>query len=176
MHRIPNILKRFRRDESGVALVEFSVFLPLFLLSFFVVVEFSRIFFSYQGAIVGVRDAARYLARVAEADICVTEPATPNNGTVTFAGSTTIAEGIVERTMYNESDVLPNNVSLTSVAVLVRCIVEPGEYRQANIPIVTVTANISITLPLGAILEFNGQPLLPPITPTIIDESRVFGV
>lgn len=172
-------IRRFRREESGVALVEFALFLPLFVLSFFVIVEFSRIFFSYQGAIVGVRDAARYLARVADADVCVTIPATPNNGTVTVAGSNAIAEDILLRAMRNEEDgtpVLPTNVELTSVAVLVRCVVEPGDYRQLNIPIVTVTAQINITLPLGNILELNGQPLLPPITPTIIDESRVFGV
>ena len=91
-------------------------------------------------------------------------------------GASSIAETIVRRNMNNESDVLPNNVQVTSVAALVRCVVQPGDYRQLNIPIVTVTAQINITLPLGGVLELNGQPLLPPITPTIIDESRVFGV
>lgn len=176
MREFQTYIDRFRREESGVALVEFALFLPLFALSFFVIVEFSRIFFSYQGAIVGVRDAARYLARFAEADVCVTSPATPNNGTVFVPGASSIAETIVRRNMNNESDVLPNNVQVTSVAALVRCVVQPGDYRQLNIPIVTVTAQINITLPLGGVLELNGQPLLPPITPTIIDESRVFGV
>ena len=59
MREFQTYIDRFRREESGVALVEFALFLPLFALSFFVIVEFSRIFFSYQGAIVGVRDAAR---------------------------------------------------------------------------------------------------------------------
>ncbi|MEO9825649.1 MAG: TadE/TadG family type IV pilus assembly protein [Paracoccaceae bacterium] len=180
MRRLRQHIDKFRREESGVALVEFALFLPLFVLAFFVIVEFSRIFFSYQGAIVGVRDAARYLARVAEADVCVTSPATPNNGTVVVPGGNSIAEDIVLRAMRNEEEgstpVLPDNVSLTSVAVLVRCVVEPGDYRQLNIPIVSVTAQINITLPLGNILELNGQPLLAPITPTIRDESRVFGV
>ncbi|CAN0605625.1 unnamed protein product, partial [Ectocarpus sp. 12 AP-2014] len=75
MRNVSAYLTKFRREESGVALVEFAIFLPLFLLAFFVVVEFSRIFFSYQGAISGVRDATRYLARVADADVCVTNPA-----------------------------------------------------------------------------------------------------
>lgn len=176
MRRLLAHIDNFRRDESGVALVEFAIFLPLFVLSFFVVVEFSRIFFSYQGAIVGVRDASRYMARVASAGICVTNPATPNNGTVTVPGSNAIAAEIVERSMRNESNLLPNNVVLNSVAVLVRCVVDPGQYRQANLPIVTVSAQITITLPLGNVLELNGQPLLPTIDPVILDESRVFGV
>lgn len=176
MDKLTSYLDRFRREESGVALVEFAIFLPLFLLSFFVVVEFSRIFFSYQGALAGVRDATRYIARVADADVCVTSPATPHNGTVVVPGSSGMAEAIVARSMHNESNVLPNNVELTSVAVLVRCVVEPGAYRQANIPIVSVTAQINIILPLARVLELNGQALLPEITPTIFDESRVFGV
>lgn len=176
MRNVSAYLTKFRREESGVALVEFAIFLPLFLLAFFVVVEFSRIFFSYQGAISGVRDATRYLARVADADVCVTNPATPNNGTVLVPGGSGMAETIVARSMHNESNVMPNNVELTSVAVLVRCVVEPGAYRQSNIPIVTVTAQINIILPLASVLEFNGQALLPEITPTIFDESRVFGV
>jgi Flp pilus assembly pilin Flp len=176
MEKAFTYLDRFRRDESGVALVEFAIFLPLFLLSFFVIVEFSRIFFSYQGAIVGVRDASRYLARVADANVCVTNPATPNNGTVIVPGSRPIARDIVLDSMRNENSVLPANVRLENVFVIVRCVVEPDNYRQANVPIVSVSARINIILPLGNVLELNGQPLLPRIRPTIIDESRVFGV
>ena len=176
MEKALTYLDRFRREESGVALVEFAIFLPLFLLSFFVIVEFSRIFFSYQGAIAGVRDASRYIARVADANVCVTTPATPNNGTVVVPGSRAIARGIVLDSMRNEKSVLPSNVRLSNVSVFVRCVVEPDNYRQPNVPIVSVSARINIILPLGDVLELNGQPLLPRIRPTIIDESRVFGV
>ena len=54
-----NLLLRFFKRSEGAALVEFAILLPVFVLAFFTIVEFSRTFFSYQGAVVGVRDAAR---------------------------------------------------------------------------------------------------------------------
>ena len=58
---------RFAEREDGAALVEFALLLPIFLLLFAMAVEGSRTFWSYQTAIAGVRDAARYVARAAPA-------------------------------------------------------------------------------------------------------------
>jgi Flp pilus assembly protein TadG len=173
---------RFYRDEGGVALVEFAIFLPIFVLSFFVIVEFSRVFFSYQGAMTGVRDAARYMARVYPAEVCagaadgssvvtnvVTNPADTNSD---------IAFQIIKRNMHNENNAFPSLVRVVSVSTSYRCVTPAteGTFRQAEVPIARVFAVVEITLPLGGILELNGLPLLPKITGRIADESRIYGV
>ncbi len=178
LHMIIAAMKKFRRQEDGVALVEFAFFLPLFVLSFFVIVEFSRTFFSYQGAVVGVRDATRYAARTFDTNICV--GAAGGSGTTVSIGTSGAPDttyGIIERNMMNEVSALPANVEIVSVSTSYRCEVPAaGTYRQAEVPIARVFATIRITLPLGRILELNGQPLIPSITTTIDDESRVYGV
>jgi hypothetical protein len=179
-------LSRFLRREDGVALVEFAMFLPLFLLSFFVIVEFARVFYSYQGAVVGVRDAARYYARVAPAGICVNAGGVGgmltgpdyNNVGAHPSGRTDAAYQIVWRNMDNETGFLPTSVFLIDVTVLYQC-VTGGGYRQEEVPIAIVAADIEIVLPLIGILELNTfQGIIPngKITHTIIDESRIFGV
>lgn len=183
MRALQASLTRFRKGEDGVALVEFAMFLPLFLLSFFVIVEFSRIFFSYQGAVVGVRDAARYMARVAPEGICV-GASDGTGGVLNYAnsdgggGSIDAAYAIVHRNMENETSVLPTNVEILSVAATYVCVVPAtaGTYRQDEVPVAQVAANIRITLPLAGILELNGQALIPSITHTITDQSRIYGV
>ena len=180
MFRLKNIsLSDFRKKEDGVALVEFAIFLPLFVLSFFVIVEFSRTFFSYQGAVAGVRDAARYAARTYDPGLCV-NASNGSGGTAIIGTAATpdITYGIVERNMVNEIAALPENIRIVQVSTNYRCVVPStaGTYRQAEVPIVMVFATIEITLPLGRILELNGRPLIPSITTVIGDESRVFGV
>ncbi|MGI9388754.1 MAG: TadE/TadG family type IV pilus assembly protein [Boseongicola sp.] len=179
---IKTLVRRFRRDEDGVALVEFAIFLPLFLLSFFVIVEFSRVFFSYQGAVVGVRDAARYLARVAPEGIC-SGAANGSGGVLVFSnpdgngGFEDAALQIVRRNMDNEYDVLPEKITIQSVTSTYVCVVPPaGTYRQNEVPIAQVAAQVEIELPLGGILTFNGLQLIPNITHTVTDQSRIFGV
>ena len=173
-------VKRFYRDESGVALVEFAIFLPLFLLAFFVIVEFSRVFFAYQGAMTGVRDAARYMARVYDAEICVNQA--DGSSTVTSVGNANadsdVAYQIIKRNMHDENQELNAElVRIVSVATSYRCVVSgEGVYRQVEVPIARVFAVVEITLPLGGILELNGLPLLPKITGEIADESRIYGV
>lgn len=172
-------LTRFYKDEGGVALVEFAIFLPIFVLSFFVIVEFSRVFFSYQGAMTGVRDAARYMSRVYPAEIC--EGADDADSEVTSIGNATnntdIAYQIIKRNMHDENSQFPAKVRIVSVSTSYRC-VKPAEgtYRQLEVPIARVFATVEIELPLGGILELNGLPLLPKITGEIADESRIYGV
>lgn len=182
-----HIIQRFSKREDGVALVEFALFLPLFLLSFFVIVEFARVFFAYQGAIVGVRDAARYMARVVPADICVDaggvgdvlEGAAYNNVDAVNGRHDAIYQ-IVWRNMDTEdTSLLPVNVFLLDVDAVYRCVLDEGAYRQEEVPVVIVAADIEIRLPLIGILEFNNVEWinnLSNITHTVIDESRIFGV
>lgn len=181
--------KKFKSDEDGVALVEFAIFLPLFVLAFFVVVEFSRVFFSYQGAIVGVRDSARYLARVSDGQICedagntggfVQVVATSGDQTGGLINAKSVVKEIIVRNMDNEVEgILPEKVSLiddTISATYVCVEANAGDYRQARVPIVQVSATFRIILPLAGILELNGQPLIPEITHQVTDQSRIFGL
>ena len=174
--RFTSFLKRFRKSEDGVALVEFALFLPLFVLSLFVIIEFSRLFISYQGAITGVRDAARYMARTVAGDICVT---TSGAGQASQTVSSGYYYTIVTRNMDTEVDgVLPNLVTLNTITSRVTCEShsDPERYRQAQVPMAEITANFTIVFPLVGILEINGLPLVNSITRDVTDSSRVFGV
>lgn len=170
-------MARFWRGDDGVALVEFAIFLPVFLLAFFVVVEFGRTFFNYQSAVAGVRDATRFAARTVDHDVCA--GATNGSGAVLNIAGPSAPDrlyGIVARNLQDETGVLPVNVRLLQVASFYRCIVESGTYRQPEVPVVRVEARLQVVLPLGEILEVNGQRVLNDITTLVADESRVFGL
>lgn len=179
------LINDFRKDTSGVALVEFAIFLPVFVLSLAVVVEGARIFFSYQAAVVGVRDAARYLSRTAPGDICTIWA---NSGIVENydASIQTALVGIIDEAMDNENDQLPSQVTRGTVAATWVCeappsagTVTPGgvvtEYRQALVPMAQVSAQFTITYPLGNVFNLNGFTL-PTIDHIVVDRSRIFGV
>lgn len=170
-------IRRFRRREEGVALVEFAIFLPIFLLAFFVIVEFGRTFFNYQSAVAGVRDATRYAARTLDQDICVGE-ADGAGAVLNIARAPTpdAYYTIIERNLLDETGVLPTNIRLRRVVSSYRCVVTAGAYRQDEVPIVRVRARLEVVLPLGEILEFNGQRVLRNIVTNVTEESRVFGL
>src|SRR5438132_4862317 len=58
-------LSRFRRDERGIQLVELAIVLPIFILLFGAVGEFSRYFYEYTTLAKATRVGARYLATAA---------------------------------------------------------------------------------------------------------------
>ncbi|WP_443190792.1 TadE/TadG family type IV pilus assembly protein [Pseudomonas indica] len=51
-----------RKDQQGVAMVEFAIALPLLLLLLFAVAEFGRMLYHYNTLLQSNRDAVRYLA------------------------------------------------------------------------------------------------------------------
>src|SRR3954469_22379121 len=53
---------KLKNTQSGVALVEFALVLPLLLLLTFIVTEYSRALYQYNTLAKSVRDAARYLS------------------------------------------------------------------------------------------------------------------
>ena len=57
---------RLLRDCNGAAMVEMAIVLPLLVALGLGTFEFGRFFFQYQMIEAGVRDAARYLARVTD--------------------------------------------------------------------------------------------------------------
>jgi Flp pilus assembly protein TadG len=58
------LLRKLLGEESGTAAVEAAITLPMLLLLGSGVFEFSNAFFDHQEITTGIRDAARYLARV----------------------------------------------------------------------------------------------------------------
>ena len=80
--------------------------MPMLLLLFAVIIDGGRMMWSYQTAVAGVRDATRYLARVAPVDICTT------GGSV--AGYTATLTGIVQNSIYG-NQLFPNGIAVNSV-------------------------------------------------------------
>lgn len=57
-----HLLTRFRRDESGVQLLELALVVPIFILLFGAVAEFGRYFYEYTTVAKAARVGARFLA------------------------------------------------------------------------------------------------------------------
>jgi Flp pilus assembly protein TadG len=84
-----------KNRQSGVALVEFALVLPLLLLMTFVVTEYSRALYQYNTLTKSVRDAARYLSmqdpgtRIAQAKNLVVYGNPAGTGSALAIGLTT---------------------------------------------------------------------------------------
>src|SRR5215510_12787563 len=55
-------LQRFRRDESGLQLVEVTIVIPIFLVLFAATAEFGRYFYEYTTLAKAARAGVRYLS------------------------------------------------------------------------------------------------------------------
>ncbi len=85
-------IKTFYRSTSGAALVEFVIVFPMMILFFVMIVEFGRLYWGYQSVVAGVRDASRYLARVAPVDICRDHPTSATADLLQYASYVTAAD------------------------------------------------------------------------------------
>ena len=155
-------LARLLRRESGAALVEFSLVFPIMLLFFAVIVDASRLMWSYQMAIEGVRDAVRYVARTEAIDICA-----GGSFAITAAELKSIVEGEIDG-----GGLFPPLVTVDSVTPALTCVA--GSYRTNPAPIAAVSANLTITFPFGAIFSLFGSSLTS-VTTTVTDSARIYG-
>lgn len=156
-------IKQFRKAEDGAAVVEFVLSVPMMILIFAIVIEFGRLFLGYQSTVGGVRDASRYLARIAPIDICVT------------GGSLSAHNAMLKAMIENDrsaNTVLPSQFTVTSVSATYTCV--SGSYRTSPAPVATVAAQISVQFPMGFLFGLFGHPLSP-LTTTVSDSSRIFG-
>lgn len=158
--------RRFRRDEDGAALVELAILLPVFLMLFAMIIEGGRMMWSYQAVIAGVRDTARYVARVSPRDLCVTGDAIP-------ASVVSTADTMVKRTVQAQR-LFPNGVSVGTVTVTYACSAD-NSYRGGEAPIAQVTAPLTITFPFAGVFQFAGGDLAT-INTTVTDRSRIYGI
>jgi Flp pilus assembly protein TadG len=156
--------RRFAVAERGAVLVEFALVFPLMLLFFAIMFESARTFWTYQIAISGVRDAARYVARVAPVGIC-------NVAGGNLDGYTTKATEIVRDDMAG-SGMFPTTVVLNSVTLSHSCVT--GTYRTSPAPVASVNASLTVQFPMGFLFGWFGDELVT-ITRTVQDESRIIG-
>ena len=161
--RMRRAIARLAGRDDGAVLVEFALVFPIMLLFFAVIAESSRLLWSYQMAIEGVRDAGRYLARIAPVDICLT------GGSVT--GYAAELKTIVEEDI-GGGGLFPPMVTVNAVTPAVACV--PGSYRTDPAPIASVSADLTITFPLGGIFGLFGSSLTSATT-TVTDSSRIYG-
>lgn len=158
-------LRRFLRGEHGAILVEFAMVLPMMLIVFAVIIEGARLLWSYQCAVNGVREASRYLSRIAPANICVT------GGTLDAdqAALTAIVQNGLDGAT---TPLFPSDVTVDSVTPSYSC--DTGTYRNSPVAIGSVQAAITITYPFAAIFNLaGGAPAS--ITTTITNQSRIYG-
>lgn len=163
LERIQTNLRRMFRNESGAALVEFAILLPLILLIFAVVIEGGRLMWAYQSVNAGVRDASRYLARVAPETVC-------SGGSL--AAYQPRLEAIV-RNRVDGSSFLPSGITVNSVTPSLTCVA--GTFRVTPAPVAQVTANLTVTFPFAGVFTFAGGTL-GTMTTSISDQSRIFGI
>lgn len=170
--KIVSSISKFGRNSSGTTAVEFAILLPVMMLTFGTIVEASRIYWNYQGAVSGVRDAARYLARITDNDVCG-GAASVNN---TLTGGADTARMIIGRNLdLDGNGLFPAAVTLStspSVSATYDCVVVAG---VGVVPVAVVDATVQIQMPLAPLFAFfgaaNGQ-----VVSTITDQSRVFGL
>ena len=158
---IRKAIDRLVRSESGAAVVEFAILLPLMLVVFGLIAEGGRLFWSYQNAITGVRDTTRHLARIAPADLCSLTP----------SASIDSYEAMVTAKLASLS-VTKIDVALDSIGR--ECIT--GDFRVSPAPVAVITARLTITeLPFAPLFQLAGVSAATSIETTVTDRSRVFG-
>ena len=160
--RLPSLLRRLKRDESGAALVELAIALPLMLIVFATAIEGARLMWSFEAANTGVRDASRYLARRTPLDICT-------GGSIPVS-NTALRDRI--RDQVNGSRWFPSKITVNSAATSLSCVA--GAYRVSPAPVVQVSASVSVEFPFASVFSLAGLPLAP-VTATVADSNRVFG-
>lgn len=156
-------LKPFLTSQSGAILAEFAMLLPVMVLVFGVVIEGARLFWAYQATHAGVRDAARYVARVSNRDICDT------GGSLGVSGAT--LQGLVANAK-DGTALFSSGISILSVTPTYTCI--DSGLRGGRTAIATVTAQMEITFPLAAIFSL-ANTSYGTLSTSISDQARILG-
>lgn len=166
MRALTNHIRRFAQADHGAALVEFGISLPLILVVSYGLIDSMRLFWSYQATIAGVRDATRYLARVAPGDICDAGPniASYEPELLTIVNSTIDGEGIA-----------PAGITITGVTATLDCVTTLN-LRQPTVPVATVSADLSMDMPFTGVLTLIGGAGWGTVTTAVTEQARVYGL
>ncbi|MEM7752304.1 MAG: TadE/TadG family type IV pilus assembly protein [Pseudomonadota bacterium] len=171
-----HISRQFRRDQTGATAVEFAILMPIMMVCFGAIVEGARIYWNYQGAVSGVRDAARYIARIEDPEICVGRPTglLPEGSLIANA----IATDRIEASMgTGDANLFPLGVSIVdgSVSTRLRCVATPGHVQPVT-PVAVVAVQVQVDLPFGAVFEFFGTRENSEMRSIITDQARIYGI
>lgn len=159
---ISRIISHFERSERGAAVLEFVIVMPFTFVLFALLLDFGRIYWGYQASVAGIRDASRYLARVAPVDICVS------------GGTLDNFEAALLTMVRNESgaSVLPGGLTVTSVDADYTCV--SGTFRTSPAAVATVTAQLNVQFLLSGWFDVAANPLAG-FTTSIADQTKVYG-
>lgn len=150
-------IKRFKRNEDGAILVELALVMPVFLLLFFGLIDFSRVGFSYVMAGKATERAVRQA--VVRAPLCLGVPKTNLRGT---NGDTSLRFG-------NSCNIAGD---LCHSAATVSCSLDVSTAGGADIwaeiaplmPTNATPANLQISYQYDSDLGFLGGPYTPIVT------------
>lgn len=171
MNSLSQDITQFLRREDGAAMFEFAIVFPFMLLVMVMIWEGGRIMWGFQSAISGVRDATRYLTRVAPEDTCV--GGTPTNSTFAATYQTKI-NSIVGTSIVGNTPLLPTKMTLTTpVAITVRCVTGISNY--GNVAVGKVAATVQIELPFKGLFTLMGGSQKD-FSVVVADEGRLYGI
>jgi Flp pilus assembly protein TadG len=156
----------FRRSQSGAALVEFGISLPLILIVAFGIIESMRLLWSFQAAVAGVRDATRYVARTAPENICA------NRGSLDDWNARLFQ---IVNVSITGAAIFPEGVTLTGVTAALAC-PDDLNLRQDEVPVATVTANLTMQFPFSGVFRLAGGDGWGTITTSVVEEARIYGL
>ncbi len=172
-----HMLKRFGREQRGATAVEFAILMPIMMVCFGAIVEGARIYWNYQGAVSGVRDAARYIARIEDPEICAGRPVDILLPEPSIIANDLTEEKIEANLGTGEDNLFPLGVSIVegSVSTRLRCVSTPGHVQDVT-PVAVVAVQVRIDLPFGAVFEFFGNRNNTQMVSTISDQARIYGL
>ncbi len=175
--RCAHTLKRFLRDQHGATAVEFAILMPIMMVCFGAIVEGARIYWNYQGAVSGVRDAARYIARIEDRESCTGQPTDVLLPEASIIANALTQEKIEANLGTGEDNLFPLGVSIVdgSVSTRLLCVSTPGHIQDVT-PVAVVAVQVQIELPFGAVFEFFGNRSNTQMVSTISDQSRIYGL
>jgi Flp pilus assembly protein TadG len=96
------------RDEAGAALVEFTLLAPFLLVLALGMSEFGRFLYQYQLVVEGLRDGARYLARVQDPSLEANQTSAKNlavTGTIDGTGDARVDGWVAADVEFDIEDV-----------------------------------------------------------------------
>lgn len=171
-----HMVRRFGGDRSGATAVEFAILLPIMLVTFGAIIEGARIYWNYQGAVSGVRDAARYLARTRSLDECDGRGIVATLPGHDLENATAAARERIDANMRKggEFNLFPLGVSVPTLETRLFCLDTPGFVADVT-PVVVVRANVVIDLPFGTVFEMFGQRNNAVLDTWVTDQSRIYG-
>jgi Flp pilus assembly protein TadG len=155
-------LHHFRQDDSGAALVEFAVVLPMLILLFAMAVEGGRTFWAYQTTVAGLRDAARQLSRMADPQDCSASAVNKYNATLA---------DILRKTSNGKAIFAPTIRIENVAATLLSC--GSAGYR-GKAAIAKVSANLAFDYPFKSLFQIVGLQVAD-LKTSISTQARILG-